>query len=341
MSVTPILQVENLHTQFATETGTVRSVDGVSFKLHAGETLGIVGESGSGKTVTSLSVMGLIENPGRIADGKVRYLDQELQDKPRAWMDRLRGREISMVFQDSLSSLNPTMKVGRQIGRVLRAHTDLGPRQRQERVVDLLREMNIPEPAKRAEAYPHEMSGGMRQRVLIAMAIACNPRVLILDEPTTALDVTIEAQIFELIERLQREHEMGTILITHDLSVVAHACDRVLIMYAGRVVEEAPAETLYANPLHPYTLGLLQSIPSADHPPRTHLPSIPGEVPDLAQLPKGCTFAPRCRFATDTCKREDPALRAFGPDHHAACIRVEEIHDHSRNERSRGNRAAG
>jgi oligopeptide/dipeptide ABC transporter ATP-binding protein len=341
MAAQPILQVENLHTQFSTETGTVRSVDGVSFTLHAGETLGIVGESGSGKTVTSLSVMGLIENPGRIADGKVRYLDQELQDKPRAEMDRLRGREISMVFQDSLSSLNPTMKVGRQIGRVLRDHTDLSARQRKARVVELLREMNIPEPAKRAQSYPHEMSGGMRQRVLIAMAIACNPKVLILDEPTTALDVTIEAQIFELVERLQRDHQMGTILITHDLSVVAHACDRVLIMYAGRVVEEAPAETLYANPLHPYTLGLLQSIPSTDHPPRTHLPSIPGEVPDLARLPRGCSFAPRCRFATETCRREDPALRGFGRDHRAACIRVEEIHDHVRTDQVAGGRAAG
>jgi oligopeptide/dipeptide ABC transporter ATP-binding protein len=341
MAAQPLLQVENLHTQFATETGTVRSVDGVSFTLHAGETLGIVGESGSGKTVTSLSIMGLIENPGRIAEGKVRYLDQELQDKPRTEMDRLRGREISMVFQDSLSSLNPTMKVGKQIGRVLRDHTDLGPRQRKQRVVELLREMNIPEPAKRAESYPHEMSGGMRQRVLIAMAIACNPRVLILDEPTTALDVTIEAQIFELVERLQREHQMGTILITHDLSVVAHACDRVLIMYAGRVVEEAPAETLYAEPLHPYTLGLLQSIPSTDHTPRTHLPSIPGEVPDLARLPGGCSFAPRCRFATEACRREDPALRKFGTDHRAACIRVEEIHEHVRHDQARGKRAAG
>lgn len=341
MAAAPILQVENLYTQFANETGTVRSVDGISFTLHAGETLGIVGESGSGKTVTSLSIMGLIENPGRIAGGKVHYLDQELQDKPRVEMDRLRGREISMVFQDSLSSLNPTMKVGQQIGRVLRDHTDLGPRQRKARVVELLREMNIPEPAKRAGSYPHEMSGGMRQRVLIAMAIACNPKVLILDEPTTALDVTIEAQIFELIERLQREHQMGTILITHDLSVVAHACDRVLIMYAGRVVEEAPAETLYADPLHPYTLGLLQSIPSSDHPPRSHLPSIPGEVPDMAWLPQGCSFAPRCRFATEACRRADPALRAFGREHRAACIRVEEIHDPVQNDRVRGTRATG
>jgi len=327
MAPEPLLRVEDLQTQFATETGTVRSVDGVSFTLHAGETVGIVGESGSGKTVTSLSIMGLIENPGRIAGGRIAYLDEDLLGKSRAEMDRLRGNDISMVFQDSLSSLNPTMKVGRQIGRVLRDHTDLGARQRRRRVVELLRQMNIPEPETRAESYPHEMSGGMRQRVLIAMAIACSPKVLILDEPTTALDVTIEAQIFELIDQLRRDHDMGTILITHDLSVVAHACDRVLIMYAGRVVEEAPTPTLYARPLHPYTLGLLDSIPAGHQTPRTRLPSIPGEVPDLAHLPGGCSFAPRCRFATDACRREDPALRRFDPDHRAACLRLEEIHD--------------
>lgn len=325
----PLLEVTGLRTQFDTEDGTVRSVDGSTFTLEAGQTLGIVGESGSGKTVTAMSIMRLIERPGRIAEGTVKYRGEDLLTKTSAEMARLRGDEISMVFQDSLSSLNPTMKVGEQINRILRAHTDLGARARRDRVVELLGQMNIPEPAKRAQSYPHEMSGGMRQRVLIAMAIACNPKVLILDEPTTALDVTIEAQIFEVIEKLSAEHEMGTILITHDLSVVAHACDRVLIMYAGRVVEEATADELYERPLHPYTLGLLASIPTNAQTPRSHLSSIPGEVPDLAALPKGCNFAPRCRFATDACLREDPGLRGFGADHRAACIRIEEIHAHA------------
>lgn len=332
----PLLQLDELHTQFAGDGATVRSVDGVSFTLHAGETLGLVGESGSGKTVTALSIMGLIENPGRIAHGSIRYLGEELTSKPQRELDGLRGAKLSMVFQDSLSSLNPTMQVGRQIDRVLRDHTDLPRRARRRRVVELLHQMNIPEPAKRAEAYPHEMSGGMRQRVLIAMAIACQPEILILDEPTTALDVTIEAQIFELIDRLSRDHAMGTILITHDLSVVAHACDRVMIMYAGRVVEDAPAEQLYALPRHPYTRGLLASIPAAHHRPRVRLPSIPGEVPDLSDLPAGCNFAERCGYAAEVCRRQDPALRPFGGGQRAACHRVEEIDEHPDRDASAG-----
>lgn len=322
-----LLEVDNLQTHFVGDTGAIRAVDNVSFSVDTRETVGIVGESGSGKTVTSLSVMRLIESPGRIIGGRVALNGEDLLQKSADEMRRLRGATLSMVFQDSLSSLNPTMRVGQQISRVLHEHTDLGRRARRDRVVELLHQVNIPEPALRAASYPHQMSGGMRQRVLIAMAIACNPSVLILDEPTTALDVTIEAQIFELIERLAQEHAMGTILITHDLSVVAHACDRVMIMYAGRVVEEASVREIYANPLHPYTRGLLDCIPSSGHTPRAPLPSIPGEVPDLAALPEGCAFADRCRHAAPVCRTAVTPLRNFGDSRRAACARVEEIHD--------------
>jgi len=322
----PLLEVRDLTTQFFTADGVVRAVDGVSFHLGERETLGIVGESGSGKTVTSLSIMGLIENPGRIVGGRILFKGEDLTQKSQDEMRRIRGDAISMVFQDSLSSLNPTMTVGRQIERVLASHTAMGGDERRERAIELIRLMNIPEPEKRVGNYPHELSGGMRQRVLIAMALACNPSLLILDEPTTALDVTIEAQIFDLVADLQTEFDMGTILITHDLSVVASACSRVVIMYAGRIVEEGPVDELYARPLHPYTMGLLHSIPRLDDQPRTRLYSIPGEVPDLTSLPAGCNFSPRCRYAKDACRREDPALRRFGPGRRAACLRVEEIH---------------
>ena len=317
-----LLDITDLTVTYSTDSGTVHAVNDVSFSIDEGVNYGLAGESGSGKSVTARSILGLVDDPGRIESGSIRFRGEELVD---AWDDH-RG-DIAIVFQDPGSALNPVYTVGNQIREALRIHQGLRGSEARERAVELLEAVGIPDPSRRVSEYPHQLSGGMQQRAVIATALACDPDLLVCDEPTTALDVTIEAQIFELIDQLRRDHDMGTILITHDLSVVAHACDRVLIMYAGRVVEEAPTPTLYARPLHPYTLGLLDSIPAGHQTPRTRLPSIPGEVPDLAHLPGGCSFAPRCRFATDACRREDPALRRFDPDHRAACLRLEEIHD--------------
>jgi len=316
--VSELLRVENLVTRFYTDEGVVKAVDGNSFGLDADEALGVVGESGSGKTVTALSIMRLIENPGRIEGGKIIFLGEDLLRKSEREMRRIRGREISMVFQDALSSLNPTLTVGAQIARVLRNHMRISRRDGRRRAIELLAAVGIPEPAKRASHYPHQLSGGMRQRALIAMAISCNPKLLILDEPTTALDVTIEAQIFELIGKLKRELGMGVFLITHDLSVVASFCQRVIIMYAGKIVEEAPVDELYANPLHPYTLGLLRSIPPLEG-EAERLESIPGEVPDLISLPPGCNFSPRCPLADERCWQTEPELLEASPGHRVAC----------------------
>ncbi len=313
-----LLRVENLVTRFYTDEGVVKAVDGNSFGLDADEALGVVGESGSGKTVTALSIMRLIENPGRIEGGKIIFLGEDLLRKSEREMRRIRGREISMVFQDALSSLNPTLTVGAQIVRVLRNHMRISRRDGRRRAIELLAAVGIPEPAKRVSHYPHQLSGGMRQRALIAMAISCNPKLLILDEPTTALDVTIEAQIFELIGKLKRELGMGVFLITHDLSVVASFCQRVIIMYAGKIVEEAPVDELYANPLHPYTLGLLRSIPPLEG-EAERLESIPGEVPDLISLPPGCNFSPRCPLADERCWQTEPELLEASPGHRVAC----------------------
>ena len=313
-----LLRVENLVTRFYTDEGVVKAVDGNSFGLDADEALGMVGESGSGKTVTALSIMRLIEDPGRIEGGKIIFLGEDLLRKSEREMRRIRGREISMVFQDALSSLNPTLTVGAQIVRVVRNHMRISRRDGRRRAMELLAAVGIPEPAKRASHYPHQLSGGMRQRALIAMAISCNPKLLILDEPTTALDVTIEAQIFELIGKLKRELGMGVFLITHDLSVVASFCQRVIIMYAGKIVEEAPVDELYANPLHPYTLGLLRSIPPLEG-EAERLESIPGEVPDLINLPPGCNFSPRCPLADERCWQTEPELLEVSPGHRVAC----------------------
>ncbi|MBS3814668.1 ABC transporter ATP-binding protein [Candidatus Bipolaricaulota bacterium] len=320
-----LLDVDNLVTRFYTEEGVVRAVDGNSFDLYTAETVGIVGESGSGKTVTMLSVMGLIENPGRIESGTILYKNEDLLKKSDKEMRKLRGDEIGMVFQDSLSSLNPTYTIGGQISRVMKFHTNLSQKERRKRTVEILDSVGIPEPEKRAKNYPHEFSGGMRQRALIAMAISCNPSILILDEPTTALDVTIEAQIFELVEDLKADFGMGTILITHDLAVVANSCKRVAIMYAGRIVEKSDIYDLYDNPLHPYTRGLLNSIPDLNSEGKTKLPSIPGEVPDLIKLPDGCNFNPRCKYAEDKCFIDDPELEEKNQGRSVACLRVDEI----------------
>ena len=322
----PLLVVSDLTMRFYTEDGIVRAVEGSSLSVTTSDTLGIAGESGSGKTVTALSIMGLIENPGRIEGGQILFKGDNLLEKNAEQMRFIRGKEIAMVFQDSLSSLNPTMKIGDQIGRVLRYHTAFDRREIRERVVQLLCQVGIAEPRKRAANYPHELSGGMRQRALIAMAISCNPSLLILDEPTTALDVTIEAQIFELIERLKAEFRMGTILITHDLAVVASSCNRVFIMYAGRIVEEAAVHELFNQPLHPYTQGLLLSMPRVvEQPNERRLHSIPGEVPDLINLPEGCNFSLRCPYATEECRMVDPPIREVAPGRRVACHRFDEL----------------
>ena len=320
-----LLEIENLVTHFHTEDGIVKAVDGNSLYVEDCETLGIVGESGSGKTVTALSVMRLIQDPGRIESGNILFRGEELLTKTGKEMRAIRGKSIAMVFQDSLSSLNPTLTIGKQIGRVVKFHTDLSRKAIRDRSVSLLERVGIPDPQKRATNYPHEFSGGMRQRALIAMAISCDPTLLILDEPTTALDVTIEAQVFELVDELMSQYGMGTVLITHDLAVVANACQRVVIMYAGRIVEQASAEPLYEQPLHPYTRGLLQSIPRLSDELQERLFSIPGEVPDLIGLPEGCHFAPRCGYAEERCRQVDPPLEEVAPDRFAACLRVNEI----------------
>jgi oligopeptide/dipeptide ABC transporter ATP-binding protein len=320
-----LLEIRDLITRFHTEDGVVRAVDGNSLYLDAGETLGIVGESGSGKTVTALSIMGLIENPGRIESGSILFRGEKLLDKTPQEMLGIRGKDIAMVFQDPMNSLNPTLTVGEQVARVLRFHTSLTRSERKERVIELFRQVEIPEPEKRMGNYPHQLSGGMRQRVLIAMAMSCNPTVLILDEPTTALDVTIEAQIFELVDKLKEHFGMGIILITHDLAVVANSCDRVIVMYAGRIVEEAPVIDLYENPLHPYTRGLLKSIPQLDQEKQERLPSIPGEVPELITLPRGCNFSPRCKYVVEKCIQDDPPLMSITSRRKSACWKVGEL----------------
>lgn len=320
-----LLLIENLFTRFHTEYGVVRAVDGTNLRLKKGETLGIVGESGSGKTVTAMTIMGMIENPGRIEGGSVYFQGEDLLKKSEAEMTSIRGGQIAMVFQDSLSSLNPTLTVGEQIRRVLHYHSKMNKEQLKKRAVELLKLVGIPEPQKRYSNYPHEFSGGMRQRVLIAMAISSNPKLLILDEPTTALDVTIEAQIFELIDSLKNEFEMGIILITHDLSVVANTCDNIAVMYSGRVVEQGSVKDVFKRQLHPYTRGLMRSIPRIDEEHEENLFSISGEVPDLINLPPGCNFAPRCVYAKDECNRTDPVLEELYPSHRVACVRAKEL----------------
>jgi peptide/nickel transport system ATP-binding protein len=324
-----VLDVKGLQTVFFTNSGLFRAVDDVSFHVRRGETLAIVGESGCGKSVTALSVMRLVPNPpGKIVGGSIMLEGSDLLGLDEDKMREVRGNRISMIFQEPMTSLNPVMRIGDQITEAVRLHRPMTAKQAWDQAVEMLRLVRIPEPERRALEYPHQLSGGMRQRAMIAMALACRPALLIADEPTTALDVTIQAQILALVLELQQELGMALILITHDLGVVAQTAQRVIVMYAGKKVEEADVEALFANPRHPYTRGLMASIPAvpslggnAD----VRLVEIPGMVPSLTRLPKGCAFAPRCEFAIARCREEYPPLENFGVDHWAACWRAAEI----------------
>jgi oligopeptide transport system ATP-binding protein len=318
----PLLDVRNLETQFKTQDGVVKAVNNVSFYVNRGETLGIVGESGSGKSVTSLSVMRLIPNPpGRITGGEVMFDGQDLLKLSEEAMRELRGNRIAMIFQDPMTSLNPVLTIGQQIIESLVLHLKLSQAEARARTIELLQMVGIPGAEKRVDEYPHQFSGGMRQRVMIAMALACNPELLIADEPTTALDVTIQAQILELIEKLQAELGMAVIIITHDLGVVAGMSDRVMVMYAGRVVEEGPTRDIFHNPRMPYTIGLLKSIPRLDNVSGQRLEPIRGLPPDLITLGQECAFRFRCDFAqAGACDAQVPPLRNVGENHNAACL---------------------
>ena len=317
-----LLEVKGLRTHFASERGEVRAVDGVDLRLERGRTLGIVGESGCGKSVTALSIMGLIpQPPGRIAGGEVLFDGEDLLKQSPARLRDLRGDKLAMIFQEPMTSLNPAFRVGEQIAEALIRHKRISLKEANLASVEMLRRVRIPSPEQRARDYPHQLSGGMRQRVMIAMALACNPQLLIADEPTTALDVTIQAQILELMRTLRAELGTAIILITHDLGVVAELADEVMVMYAGQVVERCRAERLFVEPQHPYTIGLLGSIPRL-HLEQERLAAIEGVVPDAAAFPEGCRFHPRCPFAIEQCRRENPALREITPNHFAACLRA-------------------
>jgi oligopeptide/dipeptide ABC transporter ATP-binding protein len=317
-----LLDVRGLRTVFNTDEGEVRAVDGVDLRLERGRTLGIVGESGCGKSVTALSIMGLVpQPPGRIVAGEVLFEGVDLLKLPAARLRELRGDKLSMIFQEPMTSLNPAFTVGEQVAEAIRSHRDVAPRAAREQAVEMLRRVRIPSPERRAADYPHRLSGGMRQRVMIAMALACNPKLLIADEPTTALDVTIQAQILELMRALRAELGTSIILITHDLGVIAELADDVIVMYAGQVVERCSAAALFAEPQHPYTIGLLGSIPRLDL-EQERLSAIEGVVPNAAAMPSGCRFNPRCPFAIEKCFKETPPLAQVKADHFAACWRA-------------------
>ncbi len=328
----PLLDVRGLRTSFHTRAGVVRAVDGIDFQVRRGEIMGLVGESGCGKSVTSLSILGLVPKPGQIEAGEIIFDGTDLLKMSQDQLRHIRGERISMIFQQPTSALNPVWQVGRQIAEVLELHRKMKPGPAWERARELLRMVGIPDPDRRLKSFPHEMSGGMAQRVMIAMALACEPELLIADEPTTALDVTIQAQILDLIGKLQRELGTAVILITHDLGVVAETAERVIVMYAGRKVEEATVGELFARPLHPYTRGLMNSIPrlalmrrEAGRAQAERLQEIPGMVPALSNLPHACTFAPRCAFADDTCRGKYPPYQEKRSDHWAACWHSDRI----------------
>jgi peptide/nickel transport system ATP-binding protein len=320
----PLLEVKGLKTHFFTDEGVVRAVDGIDLTIHKGETLGVVGESGCGKSVTALSVMRLIpQPPGRIVQGQILYNGKNLLDLPPAQMRKIRGKEISMIFQEPMTSLNPVFTVGEQIAEAIRLHEGLGRRDAMDKTVEMLKLVHIPNAERRVKEYPHQLSGGMRQRIMIAMALSCNPNLLIADEPTTALDVTIQAQILELLNELKARFNMAIMLITHDMGVIAETAQRVVVMYAAQVVEEAAVVELFKEPLHPYTQGLLRSIPRIDlaATQRTKLEQIPGTVPTLrGELQPGCRFAPRCQFVKPMHFENTPPLKEVRPGHKVACF---------------------
>ncbi len=316
----PLLAVEDLHTAFRTTRGTVRAVDGVSFELQAGTTLGIVGESGSGKTVLSRSIMGLLPPHDVLRSGTVHFAGHELTAMKPSELRQVWGAELSMIFQDPMTALNPVKRIGKQITESLLLHLDMDKKEAASTAVELLRSVGIPSPEERVRWYPFQLSGGMRQRVMIAIALACAPRLVLADEPTTGLDVTVQAQILDLLGDLQRERHMAVILVTHDLGVVASRADEIIVMYAGRIVERAPADTLFHDTHMPYTKALMESIPRLADPAGTRLTAIPGRPPDLIHPPKGCRFAPRCPYAQTKCLEAEPPLRTAGsPDHLFAC----------------------
>jgi peptide/nickel transport system ATP-binding protein len=323
----PLLDIRGLKTYFATDEGMVRSVDGVDLAIRRGETVCVVGESGCGKTVTALSVLRLIAMPpGRIVDGKILWRGRDLVPLDAKEIDAIRAKEIAIVFQEPMTSLNPVYTIGDQIAEVIQLHQGLNRRGAMDRAVEMLSLVQIPNAKRRVHDYPHHFSGGMRQRVMIAMALSCNPKLLIADEPTTALDVTIQAQILDLLQDMKARLGMSIMLITHAMGVVAEVAQRVTVMYAGKVVEEASVERLFGNPRHPYTQGLIRSIPRIDLAAarKSRLETIAGSVPRLIDPPEACRFAPRCRFAVDECRRAQPALREIEPGHKVACIRAEE-----------------
>jgi oligopeptide transport system ATP-binding protein len=323
----PLLTVENLRVEFATETGTVRAVDGVSFALHPGETLGIVGESGSGKSVTGLALLGLVPSPpGKVVSGSIRYAGQELVGMTPNLFNRIRGDRIAMIFQDPLTALNPLLTIEEQMAEVTMLHRGLSRAVATRHAIELLERVGIPSADRRIHDYPHQFSGGMRQRVMIAMALSCRPDVLIADEPTTALDVTTQAQILELMKQLQAEQGTAILFITHDLGIVAGQCQRVNVMYAGRFVEEATARELFAHPRHPYTLGLLHSIPRLDHPATERLVPIEGQPPDPIHLPSGCRFHPRCPYRLEQCQHEyPPSVTSPGGSRYSCVVDIEQV----------------
>ena len=336
----PILEVKGLKTQFQTQDGVVKAVDDVSFYLMPGETLGVVGESGCGKSMTGLSIMRLIPSPpGKIVAGEILFQGDDILRMSDEQVRSIRGNDIAMIFQDPMTSLNPVLTINRQISEALQLHMGMNKRQAKERTIELLKMVGIPNAEERVDQYPHQFSGGMRQRVMIAMALSCNPKLLIADEPTTALDVTIQAQILDLMRTLQTERDTGVILVTHSMGVVAGMADRIQVMYAGHIVETASTEEIFANPRHPYTVGLLKSIPRLDAQRKEKLEPIRGLPPDLIDLPDMCPFVPRCNYAREKCEQKNPPLLEVNPGHWAACWFWEEVSkedDQDRVARERG-----
>jgi oligopeptide/dipeptide ABC transporter ATP-binding protein len=317
----PVLRIRDLVVEFKTETGVIRALDKISFEVMAGESLGIVGESGCGKSVTALSILKLIPSPpGRIAEGSIELDGIDVVSQPEHAMRKVRGALASMIFQEPMTALNPVYTIGNQMVEIIRVHQKVSKAEARKQAIEMLRKVNIESPEKRIDQYPHELSGGMRQRVMIAMALSCSPKLLIADEPTTALDVTVQAQVMDEIKRLQQERNMGLILITHDLGVIAESCSRVVVMYCGKIIEMATTGELYQNPRHPYTRGLLDSIPRIRKEKLKSLPTIQGMVPDLADLPKGCRFADRCPKVEDRCRSEEPPLEDTEDGGKVACF---------------------